>query len=168
MILTKDNIVLVDNEIIVFNRNSPMQYRGGDSKTKIFHNKHFGWQIKIEYTAYPITHATDHSLEGVKHLDRNLFVKKVDVEELAFKTAWEHSTYEPEVAARVNGFIDGYNAKEGEFTREETIKLIVRAVFDTHAGKFVDPEELVNSIRPLSIPESIELDDEFNVVNVKW
>lgn len=105
------------------------------------------------------------NIKGVPQLNRNHFVKpKEDV----WEKAWEYSTYEPAASA----FVSGYKANKAEFTREEMEEaidiayIIGRNTEELLSKKYVQ-EDVINSIRPLSIPQYIVIDND-EIVDVKW
>ena len=124
--------------------------------------------IYIEGKGYKAILSSTASMQGVKQLDRSLFVKGVDVEELAairFPMS-DNSNFDHLHHLRV-GFIAGYNANKNEFTRDEVITLMMKAVFKVGTGEFVDIEEIINNLRPLSLPSSIIIEGE-EITKINW
>lgn len=109
--------------------------------------------------------ASTAKLEGIPQLDRKHFVKpKVDVEELAWKKyPDEHDSYYKRQA-----FEDGYNFKEAEFTREDMEACWLAAQKKMNDFNESGFSKFMNELRPLSLPKSIDVDDDFNVKNVIW
>jgi hypothetical protein len=70
-------------------------------------------------------------------------------------------------------FTAGYNANKAEFTREEMIAAMkyaaARIVISTDRKEFDDDLlKYFDSLRPLSLPASITIDENWNVLTVKW
>ena len=133
-----------------------------------------GCEIEIEGQRIVMGASTDHTLPAVRYLDRTLFVNKEDVEELAEKHVSKkgynknnHKALFQHINEK-NNFIAGYNANKGEFTREEMEIAIKEAGFLTQQGNHfkVAIRNIINSLRPLSLPKSIEVDEQYNVIKV--
>jgi len=93
---------------------------------------------------------------GVKIIDRNRFVRGVGVKMIA--ADWMGSETINNQMQR-GGFIAGYNANKNEFTFDE-----LRQAWEAN-----EPfEDYMKRIRPLELPASIEVDEMFNIINVKW
>lgn len=107
---------------------------------------------------------------GVKIIDRNAFVKGADVEALAathlvpdyFVKQVNTMSEEWDVYQEYKGlFIAGYNANKNEFTGEQAYELY-------KLGRVVNFNTALSMVQPLELPASIEVDEMFNVINVKW
>lgn len=115
---------------------------------------------------------------GIKQLDRDKFVKPVDVEEIE-ALASKAFPYDDNIdLCELNdcrrGFIEGFthNANKKEFTREEMIRAMNASAFFVFKHNIYQFDEYtrgyLDGIRPLSIPKSITVDQYFNVLNVIW
>lgn len=123
---------------------------------------------------------TNTSIPNVKHIERSLFVKpEVDVEELAHRSVEKYYFENVPKSVVYKAFLAGYNANKKEFTREEMEQAFEfgrTMKYPEKAKKFADiayhisvvKEKFFNSIRPLSLPKSVECDQEYNVISVKW
>jgi len=109
-----------------------------------------GWQDYIR----PVLASTSDKW-GVPHLDRNSFVIGVDVLSLAY----EYSTFDQAASA----WADGYNAKKAEFTLAQA-----RTIWAAGVEASSTFEDALKIVQPIEIPESITVDDNFNVIDVKW
>ena len=126
------------------------------------HFKIYGMGARIKIIA------STSNLECIKQLDRKYFVKKEDVEDLAKKKyPYEDEGFTAIDRGTLKTFADiwkkGYNANKGEFTREEMQQAYI-------AGMCGDEslQDLLYRLRPLSLPKSIEVDSEYNVIKVNW
>jgi len=115
-------------------------------------------------------HATTDDVAGIPQLDRNRFVRGVDVELLATDYAMQTHGIEytePDMQRDVNAtkrdFIAGYNANKNEFTLDE-IKQAWQSAYELSESF----DQVIKRLRPLELPASIEVDEIFNVINVKW
>lgn len=119
--------------------------------------------------------ASTKQLPNVKQLPREVFVKGVDVDELAEEEVMEIWRFKPESGdelkdfdREVHMFKAGFNAKHNEFTKEEMAKAISRAMFIHVSGKFVDVYGIINDLRPITLPKSITTNDELEIIKIEF
>lgn len=134
---------------------------------------------------------------GVKILPRDKFVKPKDVEALAEHHAkdtykWplnkqgEPVTLPPSQTTPPNytqhrkvakmHFKAGHNANPNEFTRDEMVKAMEDAynypftcIELLQEDKFDEERDrIINSLRPLSLPASVEINEQGEIENIKW
>lgn len=104
-------------------------------------------------------------LEGIPQLERKWFVKPVDVEELALKTIL------PKVYAEweLDLFKAGHNDNKAEFTRDEMIQAIsIARIIVRGGGSKFTTDEIISKLRPLSLPKSIMLNDDNEIISIEW
>lgn len=72
-------------------------------------------------------------------------------------------------------FIQGHNANKAEFTRDDMIQAIKfgAAYIDCnilHSVEELESEAIsyIDSLRPLSLPKSITLNDDNEIISVEW
>lgn len=168
-LLPNKDYILLDGEIYIL---SLEDIKEGD---RYFFGNRFelrgltNFEVGISSTEYykeqgimKITHSTA-SLQGVKQLDRSLFVKGVDVEELyeQAKTNIGYDSYD----LHDEYFHAGYNANKNEFTKKELNDALC---FAFEMGLLKQPssmEEVIKHIRPLSLPSSIIIEGEEITIN---
>lgn len=162
---TRDQMILSDGELYIIDREKrayqshTKEFRLRDGKTYRFDQKEdMGFAIIVSTVYEP----------GIPQLDRKHFVKPVELETLADKwSKFIGSNGRSKLAdLRMHyrlGFTSGYNAKKAEFTLAQARTIWAAGV--EASGTFEDALKLV---RPLSIPISITVDDEFNVISVQW
>lgn len=115
-----------------------------------------------------VTHSTK-PLDGVKQLPRDKFVKPVDYIELAIEEFGEDKVNR----LVVDIFTKGHNANPNEFTLSEIGDAMEAAIqwYDSHPvlsdmSEFI--HTYINSLRPLSLPASLEINEQGEIVNVIW
>lgn len=117
---------------------------------------------------YLVTNTTNPSLQGVKQLDRNLFVKKEDVEELYHQTKYNlgYDSYD----LHDEYFHAGYNANKNEFSRKDMEIAIERAGYMAQMGISCEKatKSILTELRPLTLPQSITVDSEYNVIKINF
>lgn len=171
--ITKDQILLKDNEVYVIDKTALIWKSDWvyDSFMEII------WQAEHDSKAskqflYKITHSTA-KLDGVKQLPREWFVMGEDVEELADKAGWEYSTFDQAASAFSTGFKAGYNAKKGEFSREQMEKAFrsgwansesINSSFELEDGF----QWFLNSLQSLTLPQSLTLNKDNEIVKIEW
>lgn len=109
---------------------------------------------------------TNKRYQEAAQLDRKHFVKpKVDVDELASNYAereqrvlWENEHIVSEA------FKAGYNAKEGEFTQGDIAILWAAMILDNTLSL----EYILFKLRSLSLPKSVTLNENNEVIEVTW
>lgn len=111
------------------------------------------------------------TLEGVKQLDRERFVKPVDAKSLANEEAKLFYSEPSEIKSHFKlGFKAGYNANKAEFTKQDMANVFGIA-FDlgrtqkSFTGS--DFEKAMYANKKLSLPQSIELENDI-ITNVNW
>lgn len=132
-----------------------------------------------EYMAHRIVYSTDPSLQGVKQLKRELFVREVDVEELANK-AYKEKELESDTAIESGtykcGYHDGYNAKKVEFTAMQMVNEIVAGISEgmrnpgnTDYMEYVKSrlEAVRYASQPLSLPQSLTIENDV-ITKINW
>lgn len=122
--------------------------------------------------------ASTAKMEGTSRLDRKHFVKpKVDVDELVKKYIkgkekyFEYHMNDSGVDYVEQSFIDGYNAKEAEFTREdmeEAMSLMFIHGQQNVVSKEFAMKETLNMLSPLQLPASVTLNENNEVISVEW
>lgn len=165
MILHNGDVYVIGNILI------PEWYFDGDLLRRNVVDDNDYWQRRPNYKRIGYSTA---SLEDVKQLDRQKFVKPVDIGEIAFNYA-EKSNAKWDNENVVNeAFKAGYNANKAEFTKEE----VRQAMADSMAFLDCNPKatvneifewrkEYLNKIRPISIPKSITIQND-EIINVEW
>lgn len=157
-LLPNKDYKLEDNEIYVYNI-IPIISGEGETLTK-----------KV------LTHSTA-PLQGVKQLDRSMFVKGVDVKELA-NSANGYNLYFKETKSPIfnEGFIAGYNANKNEFSKSDMEKMFYQGALFKDERPYYDMSEskaspeyidwFIKTLRPLSLPASITLNGDD--ITIKW
>lgn len=172
MTTTHSNLALVEGEVYVLGDNVFGFYDGFKSKEAAIEKYDEGF-VYVKYNKICPVLTTTANLEGIPQLDRKHFVKpKVDVEELAEKWVFEtnrHKWSNNDDTAPDNyaSFKAGHNAKEAEFTRGHMFDLFCRM----QMGRIKtsdDWEQYMNEIQPLSIPASVTLNENNEVIAVQW
>lgn len=135
--------------------------------------------IMVATGAPVITHSTK-PLEGVKPLPREKFVKPKDVDllsEFERLKGYECDRFDNEEWSEYEWFKQGagHNANPNEFTREEMIQAMTMtgAYADsnpraTHQDVMKYIGNYINSLRPLTLPASLEINEQGEIVNVIW
>lgn len=111
-----------------------------------------------------ITASTDKSLP-VKHIDRSVFVKPVDFERLCIIEAEERGLkdYDPSYDVFIDGCDFGYNSNANQFTLEE-----MKNLWRLKGNETVNFDHAMELIRPLSLPETIQCDDNYENLKPIW
>jgi hypothetical protein len=109
--------------------------------------------------------ASTKQLEGIKLLDRSLFVKHNPITKV----------YEelPDIVKKHLNYVSfeiGYNANKNEFTEQDIQSAIIIAY---NAGKEGQSESkssefIFKLLRPLALPKSITTNDELDIISVNW
>lgn len=118
--------------------------------------------LTVKGVCYIITHSTNKDLDNIVSLPRDKFVKPVDYIELAIEEFGEDKVNR----LVVDIFTKGHNANPNDFTRDEMIK----AMNAVHNNPLIilDIPAYINHLRPLSLPESIQINEQGEIVNVIW
>jgi len=115
-----------------------------------------------------VVEASTEKIEGLPHLDRGRFVRGVDVRALSK----ERYPYSKEGLTEVDAdtmkmfariWEAGYNTNTAVLTLDQARTIWAAGV--EASGTF---EDALKIVQPLSIPESITVDENFNVIDVKW
>lgn len=114
-----------------------------------------------EGKAYQLLASTK-QLPNVKQLPREVFVKGVDVEELARIEA-KTINYPAVATGFYSGFIYGYNANKNEFAEQEVIQICTKIIKEK-----MYIHEAIQSVRKLSLPQSITTNDELEIIKIEW
>lgn len=173
--LLKDkHILLIDNEVYFINPVDVIEegdfyyYKPDGVKKYIPQIKDYVEIFNPNEYGEKITHSTA-SLQGVKQLDRSLFVKGVDVEELARENCPENYIDESYDHCFKYAFETGFNANKNEWTDQEFKLAISKAIDFGKQGKSA-PESikiLKSMLRPLSLPSSIIIEGE-EIKQINW
>lgn len=118
--------------------------------------------------------STDKSLP-VKHIDRSLFVKPVDIINTAMDIADEYYLLADHNKTHfILGYKAGYNANLNQFTLEE-MKAAMKAIYN---WQFINGKRATNlndyirdylmSIHPISLPKTIQCDDNYENLKPIW
>jgi len=115
--------------------------------------------------------APDAATMGFIQLDRKAFVKPVDVDELANQFTEGIELGKPVLKL---SYVAGYKANPNEFTREEMIEAVKYGAAYAVSRKISSVQQLENdavayidSIRPLSIPASVTIENN-QVIEILW
>lgn len=157
--ITKDQMLLKENDVYV--------YIIPDTNVDGIQN--FNNPFIFDDKMVNVTHSTA-KLEGIIHLQREWFVKREDVEEMA-NSANGYNYYCKETKAPIfnEGFKAGYNAKKGEFTREEAEALFNEGCRQgTGAYSLKTFNECISILRPLTLPQSLTLNKDNELVKIEW
>lgn len=179
---THSNLALVEGEVYVlsdekikvgdlyFNGHPHAEYNicKAEENSGVLHFQETG------YTGCNTILASTAKLEGIPQLERKWFVKPVDVEELAEKYAYkneqsyEYHMNDSGVGYVKQAYIDCHNANKAEFTRDEMEQAIKNAVQEYYKFTEVNIDSVIDSLRPLSLPKSITLNDDNEIISVEW
>lgn len=108
---------------------------------------------------------TDKTIPGVKHLDRNIFVKPaVDVEELWYN----HFGGIPANEEYTKAFIKLYNSNPNQFTFDDMKNAFRAGVLTNTEVGWGGFDSFIEKYKDLSLPYTIQADDEFINVIPKW
>lgn len=106
---------------------------------------------------------------GVKQLDRQRFVKPVDVEQMAEQWAINNGIKGAGLLVRdespyrtIDGvFIAGYNANKGVYTEQQLVEALEMN------SRACTRKEIISYLHPLSLPESVTIENE-EIIEVVW
>lgn len=151
---TKESLVILDNEVYVVSKNT-------ETSTAT---------IEHEGCKYGILATTDNSVLNVPELDRSVFVRPVDVDNMAKIAIPDGYNKFTSIAIR-EAWKAGYNANKGVYT-EEQMKEAMALAF-VHGQQNVISKELaiksyLDIVNPLSLPQKIELDEQYNATKIEW
>lgn len=109
-------------------------------------------------------------ITGVKPIDRSKFIKPIDLDGLFEKLkGYSKDRFDNEEHSEMDYFKAGYNSNKAEFTREEA-----KALFDEGCRQGTGNYPLMSFYRcieilnPLTLPESITINDNDEIVEVVW
>lgn len=162
-----ENCFLIDGEVYLINKISLVNLKNNCSRNPVLRTLTIGevtsLYIWFGNVAFIVTHSTK-TLDGVKLLPRDKFVKPKDVEKLAGEFA-EKSDWIPwsQEGLAFECFKAGHNANPNEFTIDHLKTAWAYGV--EASGTFQD---LLKIIIPLSLPERIEINEQGEIVNVIW
>lgn len=168
--IQQSNMILHNGEISIIDENAEIEscyaislYNGNP----FYQKEWIGSQPSVKKILYSTA-----SLEGVKQLNRDKFVKPVNVEKIAFKffdDEFRSEIVDRTLKERINigggyieGFKTGYNANKAEFTMEQAQTIWAHGI--EASGSFQDAVKIV---RPLSLPKSITIEND-EIINVEW
>lgn len=151
------NMILENGEIYLF-IHSEINHEGLQSFSNPFH---------INGENVQVTHSTE-SISGVIQLDRNKFIKSVDLG-LLENEAWKETNFTSLNSAigHEHGFLAGYNANNNEFTKDEVVKLMSKSFNQGALNGNKSISDLIKEIRPLSLPQSVKIENN-EIIDVKW
>lgn len=159
---SNENCFLIEGEV----------YLGFVPEPNIFGESMYSRPMLINGKMYQITHSTK-DLDNVVLLPRDKFVKPVNVEELAIQFA-EKSDWIPwsQEGLAVECFKAGHNANPNSFTGEQLDEAISLA-FKHGQSNVINEWQSFNEIRrhfapKLSLPASLEINEQGEIVNVIW
>lgn len=119
-----------------------------------------------DYTQ-PVLYSTK-QIKGVHLLDRNSFVKGVDLEELEAVAYMTTKGHRGQSEGFELGFKAGYKSNKNEFTWEEMEKAFCAGCNSmTTPDSFKTSTEFITSLRPLSLPSSLTIENN-EIIEVKW
>lgn len=173
-----ENLVLVEGEILLTGEKSEVNI--GDniltSENKIssigtFHPDWVNTKFKDDRKILASTGDVFYKM-ATKKLDRSLFVKPIDVDELSFSWLRKNLYYKDpkeendikEFKEFQTVFLAGYNANKAEFAQEE-LKQGLAAI---RYYKNMSIDDVIKNLRPLTLPKQITTDKEYNVIEVLW
>lgn len=125
--------------------------------------------IKHKYEGRNIIATTNTELTGIHHIPREWFVRKVDLDRLAYDFA-EKSKCDWEDEHFVNeAFKAGYNANKSEFTRDELFTAMNLAWTTGALDSNRTSHDIIKELRPLQLPQSITVTKDFKqVIETIW
>jgi len=160
------NLVLVDNEVYFLGKSASTIK--GDLVYDTIEKRILIAMEDYETYHKLITATTNKNIPNVHHLERKLFVKPdVDLDGLAFEYSKQVKGAQGKAYSRLD-FKAGFNANKKEFTLEQ-FQRGVRMAFITGSteGK-MNINQIIDSVQPLSLPSSIESNEDFTEINVNW
>lgn len=164
--ITKDQMLLKDNEVYVYII----------PDTNIDGIQNFTTPFIFDDKMVNVTHSTA-KLDGVKPLQREWFVKGEDVEEMAQKFIENTSDFDGAddgwIRLFKNIFKAGYNAKKGDFTKQQLIDAMYDAFEypnkrtpEATITEFI--ERYVRDLQPLTVPSKIVLSPDGELIEIQW
>jgi hypothetical protein len=179
---SNENCFLIEGEVYFADKQSLVNVKGVPELSKV--QKIMKWRIgsvDVWYLqsgnlAFRITHSTK-DLDNVVLLPRDKFVKPIDVDALASDHLQQ--TLQVKVLSRfaerscLNDFKAGHNANTKEFTREEA-EFMIRKAYNLGWERNHNHEEeptiknIINMVRPLALPASVEINEQGEIVNIQW
>lgn len=111
-----------------------------------------------------VTHTTNPTLQGVKQLDRKLFVKKEDPFYKAEDYARARYNREELTSACISGYMAAHYANKKEFTREDMLEAMKYA--SSHLSSVKGINAYLDALPKLSLPTSITIDND--IIKVKF
>lgn len=122
--------------------------------------------------------ASTKQLEGIPLLDRIKFVKPFDMEGMQEAYINENNLHECNFMDSVEDIIktdfeDGYNANKAEFTKDDMIEAMNAVVlfYDCYPSLINIPEYIrgyLDGKQRLTLPKSIECDDNYNIIKIEF
>lgn len=178
------DLFLVDGEVVISTKQDIQQ---GDywiykcKHTGIVENEitlnnlpnKMGWFDKLHdrHSYLKVIYSTK-QLQGIKPLERSKFIKPIDLKSFQDAYIHENNYYNYEYREQdviKSAYEDGYNANKAQFTREDIINAISigRTIFKGGKPAF-SYDEIISKIQTLSLPESITINDNDEIVEVVW
>lgn len=163
MTTTHTNLALVEGEVYILGKMASGKI--GDTIFCTIDKKIC--RLLATYASYSCSVlASTAKLDCIPQLDRTHFVKPFDMKSMQDAYIHENNYYNYEDKERdiiKSAFEDGFNAKEAEFTMEDMEMLWKHAISEK-----LNFEQAIELIHPISLPASINTDENFNVISVQW
>jgi len=119
---------------------------------------------------YNILATTDKStaqLDGVIKLDRQQFVKPVDLANLSVEYCQQADCGNTRESRNcIADFQSGYNANKGVYTREQLIEAMKYA--SSHLSSVNGIYKYIDSLQDLSLPKSLTINDNNEIIEISW